>query len=130
MVELEVIECRTWIFKEELDHLDTVCEEVNWHLFAFSNRNELLLVILNAVTCVKGKWFQMPLECGLVFQVDRTQTSALHIEELSCVKDCLFLLSSHSIEEVSIVWVLNQIDAAVCVLQVFHVSQHVLLLLL
>ena len=107
MVELEVIECRTWIFKEELDHLDTVCEEVDWHLLAFSDRNELLLVVLNVVTCVKSKWFKMPLECGLVFQVDRTQTSALHIEELCCVKDCLFLLSSHSIEEVSIVWVLN-----------------------
>jgi hypothetical protein len=82
------------------------------------------------VASVERKWLQVAFKSVLAFKILWSQASHLVVEKLCCVEDGLFLLTRHLVEKVSVVGVLNQVDAAVCMFLVAHVSEHVSLLLL
>ena len=130
VIEQEVVQSFTRVFKEELNHLDSVRECIDWHLVTLSDSNELLFVVLNTMTSEEGEWFQMSLNGWLVLQVGWTQSRALPIEELCSVEDCLFLFTGHFVEKVSVVGVLHQVHTTVRVLVFAHIRQYVALLLL
>ena len=65
-----------------------------------------------------------------MLKIRRAKSSHLHVEELSSVKHSLFLFSCHLIEQIGVIWVLNQINSAIFVFIIGHVGEHVLFALL
>lgn len=129
VVDHEVVQSFTGVLEVELNALNAVSEEIEWHLDSLSNGNKLLLLFVNAVTCEQGKWTQVSLQSFLVLKVDWAESTDLHVEELPCVKHRLLLLTRHLIEQICVVWMLHKVQPAVRVFISRHVSKHFALIL-
>ena len=103
VVQHEVVESLVRILEVELDQFNTVCEGVDGQLGTLCNRNELFFITLDSMTRVHSQRTQVPGQRLLIFQVDRSQSSHLHVEELSSVEHSLLLLSCHLIEQVGVI---------------------------
>lgn len=130
VIKLEVVKSSTGVLEIELNHLDAVGESVNGHLDSLSDSDELLVVLLDSVTGVMSKGTKMSVQRFLVFQVDFTKSGSLHVKELSGIEYSLFVFSGHLVEQVGVIGVLNQVNAAVSVFILGHVLQDTLIALL
>ena len=123
MVQVEIVQRCSGVLIEELDHLDSVSERIDWHLFTFSDCDVLFIRFVDAMSFKKSDRTEMSLNTILVLEVSRAQSRHLHIEKLSSIEHRLFLLSRHLIKEVGVVGVLDEVDAAAGVLVFLHVLQ-------
>ena len=123
MVQVEIVQRCCGVLIVELDHLDSVSERIDWHLFTLSDCDVLLILVFNAMPFEESDRTEMSLNTVLVLEVGWAQTGHLHIEKLSSIKHSLFLLSRHLIEEVGVIGVLDEVDAAASVLVLLHVLQ-------
>ena len=57
MVELEAIQCRTWVLKVELHELNSVGKGIERHLNTLGNRDELFFLFLYSMACKESKRF-------------------------------------------------------------------------
>jgi len=130
VIQLEVIEGLVRVLKVELNHFNAVCESVNGHFGTLSNSNELFFMVLDPMARVQSQRTQMPRQRFLILEVNWAQSSYLHIEELSCIEHGLLLLSCHLIEQVGVIWMIDQVDAAIGMFILAHVSEHSLFYLL
>lgn len=123
MIQVEIVQRCSGVLIVELDHLNSVSERIDWHLFTFGDCDVLLILVVDAMSFEHSDRTEMSLNTILVMEVSRAQSRHLHIEKLSSIEHCLFLLSRHLIEEVGVVRVLDEVDAAAGVLVFLHVLQ-------
>ena len=130
MIELEVVVSGARILEIELNHFNAVRESIERHLGTLSDGNELFIVILDAVASEKSDGAKMSMQRFLELKIGWAETRDLHVEELGCIEYCLFILSSHLIEKIGVVGVVDQVDPAVSVFIFTHVLQNSLRTLL
>lgn len=130
VIQLEVVQGLRRVLEVELDHFDGVREGVQRHFGTLGNRDEVILFLLEAVARVEGEWLQMALERILTREVLGPKTSDLVVKELGSVENGLLFLARHLLEQIGVFRVLDQVNTAVGVLVLPHVSEHEPLLLL
>lgn len=113
MVKHEVIECLVRVLEIELNHFNTIGECIKRHFSTFGDSDEFLLILINSMARVQSQRTQVLFQGFLVFEVSGAQATDLRIEKLSCIEHGLLFLSRHLIEQVGVIWVLNQVDAAI-----------------
>jgi len=126
VVKHEVIECLVRVLEVELNHFNTIGECIKRHFCSFGNSDEFFLILVNSMARVQSQRTQVPFQGFLVLEVSRAQATYLHIEVLSCIEHCLLLFSCHLIEQVGVIWVLDQVDAAIGMFVGSHVLEHTL----
>lgn len=124
VIQLEVVKRLCRVLEIELHHFYSIRERVERHFYSLRDRDELFLVVFNAVAGEECKGTDVFLDASLVFQIDGSKSSGLHVEKLGCVEHRLLLLSRHLIEEIAVVRVAHKVQAAVLKLERAHVSEH------
>ena len=69
VVQHEVVKCLSRVLEEELYHLDPIREGIERDLGALSNRDELLVIVLDTVACEQSQRDEVRLEGILVDEV-------------------------------------------------------------
>ena len=82
----------------ELNHLDGVSDGVKREFDAFSDRNELVSLVDNAVGSEGGNRFEHFLELSVTLNVLGLHSSGLHIEHLTNVEEGLFFFTFQPVE--------------------------------
>lgn len=82
---------RIWILMVELDHLDGICEGIQWKLNSFGDGNKLVGLVFDGVGRECGDWFDEFRELSVGFNVVRLYTSDLHVEHMTSVEQGLLL---------------------------------------